>query len=236
MSLDLTEIRFNQIGWQTHIFDVDVGGTPTAGLGDDLRVDKGGVFLINTPKDVEGQPGKYSILFEPYEIRDPTETSFTLIYSYYGTDPNVNVPNPRDLNVTDPALLNTDTPQYCTVYELYTRFGYDNVNKWADMGNVQDINQISQKIIDEIVVASRNTDGRLRYRYNDIPFSDPYPNQVMNLTRLEAGVNLHDARGIEDTDNTLQPARNEAENLIRQIASGVLILDRQAARQYGSIS
>lgn len=227
----LTDIKFSELGWQTHDFPVTLAAAPAIGFADQIKIDNFSVRLVNDVTETD-TPGTYIIEFEPFEINGSASVSLEYVNLDLG-DALVFPADPVVISLTDPATLSTEI-QYCTIFELYTRFGYENVNKWADMGNDREINSIAQKIIDEIVVDSRNTDGRLRGRYNDIPFVEPFPIPIVNLTRLTAGVALYGSRGIEDDNDRLNSARMEADKLLREIASGVLILDLPSAISYGS--
>lgn len=167
---------------------------------------------------------QYSLQIHVYEATPIVSPSKAMQVDWMTTGENVTLtPAGETIVLIDPATLSTET-QYCTIEELYRWFGSENVNVWADKNNLRDTEEITNAIIDSIVIASSRVNALMRDKYYAIPFS-PIPAEIMQATRLMAGYELHASRGIEDSDGTIKAAKMEANSIIKQILAGQILFD-----------
>ena len=214
---------YAQVAWQYVSFEGTVSGTPTDGLTITSYVD--GVKASYQPYQADGDPvGTYRNDLAPYEITNKTSFEFTATVEEAG-----GAVDPFTVNLVDPATLSAEI-QYCTVYDVYLLFGSENVNKWADINNLRNTEEIARAIIDQIVNASDYVDTKMRAKYYGVPFVNPYPRQINEITRIETGTNLQTNRGIEDEDTTFDGLRTKAETMIRGILAGQIRLDLDSAK------
>jgi phage gp36-like protein len=90
---------------------------------------------------------------------------------------------------------------YATCKDLTILFGRDNINKWADLNNNGDEDEIEERKIWSLRIASRRIDDRLRGGPYLVPFALPYPESLVDATAKLAGVILYEGpRGLSDTD------------------------------------
>ena len=212
---------YQQIAWQTvqTAATNDGDSSPATGIENTITGEIGGQPQPYPTKERDDVPGTYQREMAPFEL-----TSASVTLDWLTTSPAVTL-NPATvvMSLTDPATLSTET-QYCTVLQLYQYFGSENVNKWADKNDYRIIDEIAQAIIDAIVNVSSRVNALMRDKYYDVPFS-PIPYEIMHTTRLMAGYELHAARGIEDSDSTIEAAAKEANLIIKQILAGQILFD-----------
>jgi len=113
---------------------------------------------------------------------------------------------------------------YCVANDLYLSFGKVNITKWADLDNVGDNANITNRIDWAISNATNYLDSKL----SDSPYQFPLPNQVyppilVLMTCYLAAVLLYESRGIADVDkngkgmHALRWHRDHVECFIRDI-------------------
>ena len=209
---------YNQVDWQEVVFSGTILGVPT----DDLDITAnylGGDDLSYKPYQEAGATtGEYRVRLAPIEIE--SGASVTIEY----TCPTANFDTPNSVvTLTDPATLDAGD-QYCEVFDIYLKFGSENVNKWADLNNLRNTEEIARTIINQIVLSTDYIDTMLTGFFDTIPFAAPYPPQIVDACRINAGVNLQLARGIEDDDTTFDNLRMKADTMLKRILAGQIRL------------
>jgi phage gp36-like protein len=98
----------------------------------------------------------------------------------------------------DLAAGSCDNVYYANRSDIELAFGSTNVQKWADLNNNLDDDEIDGRICWSLL----NSHARINDRLSDgpyvIPFEAPYPTQIILLTSKLAGVFLYDSRRITD--------------------------------------
>ena len=222
---------YQQLDWQQITVTALDGTTPTPGLTVSAAVTShliGGGTLTDpfTNSFEDNGDGTYTANLEPFEVTGVERIEITFTTGGAATIA------PEDITLVDPSTLSTET-QYHTVEDLYSRFGSENINKWADMNNLRKPREIATRIIDAIVTASNYVESRLRQRYNSLPF-DPIPWDIRNLTRLRTGYVLYGARGIEDENDEVSSANTEFRKTLQEILRGQLRIDAPTVKTHGS--
>lgn len=218
--------KYNEIGWQL----VDINPTITEkgdpAIGIEITATVDGITSVFQVKEIGD--GLYQLELSTKEV---PLSSATIELVYSTTTWGITI-DPETISLKDPASLSTE-PQYCTVSQLYQRFGADNINKWADLNNERDTDEITNNIIDAIVTTSADMTDQFRDKRYQVPFADPIPYSIMQATRLQAGYNLSTARGmVEDDDTALQNAEKEAQTTVKRIHAGQIRLDFQMAKTF----
>lgn len=77
-------------------------------------------------------------------------------------------------------------------------FGKHNIEKWADVDNAKDAAAIESRIEWALALAEETVNNRLRGGPYAVPFSEPAPLVVTDVTARLAGVLLYEARGVTD--------------------------------------
>src|SRR5690606_18957364 len=94
-----------------------------------------------------------------------------------------------------------DDAAYCDDDDLDVIFGKTNVDRWADLDNDVDTTRIARRRLWARNLASATLDDRLRAGPYELPFSDPVPAVVVDLSARLAGLLLYDSRGSQDVDS-----------------------------------
>jgi hypothetical protein len=114
---------------------------------------------------------------------------------------------------------------YCEQIDLENIYGNININRWADADG-RGINN-SDRITWAMTFATNYVDSRLANGPYDVPFSSPYPQMIVDITALYAGILLHDTRQISvssDDKSEIQRQRRDFERFIHQILRGQMRL------------
>ena len=111
--------------------------------------------------------------------------------------------------------------------DLDLQYGRDNVDKWADLNNNRDADEIAARVAWALAAGDEEIDNRLRDGPYEVPFTT-IPGEITRLSALYAGFLLYDSRGITDQDgpdDQLKNHRTRFETRCRMILSGQLKLD-----------
>lgn len=102
---------------------------------------------------------------------------------------------------------------YCTRADIEDLFGVSNVEKWADLDNDLDQDNIDDRITRAITEASDDIDEVMRGGPYDIPIvvtgGSTTPTGITNIAATLAGVWLYTKRGIEDFDQEEGTAKHK---------------------------
>ena len=90
-------------------------------------------------------------------------------------------------------------------------YGKDNIDQWADLRNTGNSATITETIDYAIERAGMHIDGRLYQGPYKVPFEQPYPDVIVYLAALKAGLLLWDGRQIVDAEEPSQVSRQESE-------------------------
>lgn len=132
---------------------------------------------------------------------------------------------------------------YCEREDLDKQFGAANVDKWANLSNDDDVDDIAALIEERvdwaIRAADEDVDGKLRHGPYHVPFTEDsdgesveVPGEITRLSATLAGVKLYESRGITDTNpetgqavHKLMWHKRDAEKRLREIIAGTFRLD-----------
>ena len=89
---------------------------------------------------------------------------------------------------------------YCARSDLDNIFGSENVRIWADLNNSGDSEEVDDRVDWAIAAASSKIDNRLAGGPYEVPFSETFPTEVVEMTARLAGVLLYEGRGVTDTN------------------------------------
>lgn len=115
---------------------------------------------------------------------------------------------------------------YCERSDVEAVYGVENVKKWADLDNDVDPVKIEARITWARCLASERINVRLASSPYDVPFLEPFPDVLVDITARLSGLLLHDSRGVEDLDaegrptDVLQTHRNEYARFIQDVYAG----------------
>ena len=113
---------------------------------------------------------------------------------------------------------------YCEDTDLFQAFGQKNIERWADLDNEGDQDDIDDRIQWAIDLGYDYINSKLIRGHYEIPFEDP-PKTIIHLNALQAGIILYDSRLVVDSDkDQVSRQRKTANNWIRQILRGQLKL------------
>lgn len=129
----------------------------------------------------------------------------------------------------------TNRPYYSDSNDVKMLYGENNVIKWADL----DGNCSNAFIMNRIAWANAQAytyiNARLRGGVYKIPFEDPYPLEIVELSARWAGVLLYESRGLadaaENTNHMLVTHKNRVIRELNEIRAGLL---RIGATEIGS--
>lgn len=116
---------------------------------------------------------------------------------------------------------------YCVNADLDYVYGPKNIKRWADLDNDGNITTITDRKTWAIGVATEYINSRLLRGPYTIPFNDPPPVLIANLTAMYAGILLYDGRQVvssEEPHDQVSRQRKDFERYLRQILKGQLKL------------
>ena len=212
---------YSQLDWQAFPFNAStlVGG-PVLGAEDQIKAfDSLVPFYYAITTESDDTAGLYQQRLLPTEI----PAAKTQLDVTYERPVGWNAPLPEIIPLVDPATLIAGT-QYCQVQDLYRRFGSENVNKWSDLNNIRNADEIALTIITAIVDVSAMIDDVFRIGRYVVPFS-PVPTMIKEVATLKAGYQLFSNRGIDDKDLSMEKVFQKSETMIRSIVGGQVQLD-----------
>ena len=119
-------------------------------------------------------------------------------------------------------------------------FGVANVAAWADLDNDGDSSKIDDRVTLALSMADCEINDKLRGGIYVLPLvktgEDEPPETVVNMAAMLAGVFLYESRGVQDFNpdsgqavHRLTWYRKRVESTIREITSGVRMLDAELA-------
>lgn len=116
---------------------------------------------------------------------------------------------------------------YCDKAQLEKIFGRLNIDRWADLDNTENSEDITERVAYMIEQATAYVDGRL----GDSPYRFPIteesvPTVISHATALRAGTMLYDGRRVtkDETENQVSAQEDEFEDIINRILSDTLRL------------
>jgi len=116
------------------------------------------------------------------------------------------------------------TGRYSSEECLYSKFGQDNILRWATRSDAETADEISARIQNAIDYADDFVDDSIRGGPYHLPFVDPdIPRTIKDLACTIAGIQLYEARGYEDFEeggNRLTANKVEAYTQLASIRSG----------------
>lgn len=128
---------------------------------------------------------------------------------------------PIYIRVLDPIA---DADSYARRYDIERVFGGNNVAKWADVDNREDVYHIQDRITWALEQAKARMDDRLRAGPYEVPWSTPYPLTLIDCCARLAGILLYDSRGAQDIDqetgqaiDNLQVHRRYVDQYLRDV-------------------
>lgn len=104
-------------------------------------------------------------------------------------------------------------------------FGTQNIKRWADLDGDENLEKINARVAYACEVAESELEAIFRQKRYVLPLPETFV--VKDLATKLAGLKLHDARKIIDSDSTpdtLSLVRQEVQNTIEKIRLGELIL------------
>jgi len=98
-------------------------------------------------------------------------------------------------------------------------YGRINISQWADLDNDQDSEVIEDRVNYFIEQAGIMIDSLLDSSAYSVPFIDPYPDQIVYLTALKAGILLYDGRRVvnDETENQVSAQEKQFQSIIGRI-------------------
>lgn len=120
-------------------------------------------------------------------------------------------------------------PTYSIRLDAETIFGAANLAKWADADNTQNGAAIAARILRAQQSSYAKINDELRNLHYAIPFSAPYPQQIIDLEAMFTGIWLYSMpRGMVEGEAGAEQMLNvkgEAEALLAQIKTMNIRLD-----------
>lgn len=101
-------------------------------------------------------------------------------------------------------------------------FGMQNINRWADLENNEDVNFIKRRITWAAELSTEHINGRLKNGKYSVPFT-AIPKIIVHASSLLGGMLLYDGRSIgpsESPKDQVARHRKEFNRLINDIQSG----------------
>jgi hypothetical protein len=129
----------------------------------------------------------------------------------------------------EPLSSTCDGTYYADRADIELLFGKTNVEKWADVDNNQNQDDIGTRICWALQNAKAYFDDSLYRGPLVIPFVAPYPNQVRVENARYAGCTLYDSRGVVDmvdgkAHDALEAHRKKVQTFITRILANQLTL------------
>lgn len=122
--------------------------------------------------------------------------------------------------------------RYTNSNRMYIKFGQENVLTWARYSDAESAAQAQERIALAIDIAEDFIDDALRGRWSyNVPFTEPkIPQAIRDIATTLAGVELYEARGLEDVEDgqpthRLTMLKRFALRKLTQVQQGVLALD-----------
>ena len=115
---------------------------------------------------------------------------------------------------------------YSTRADTELVYGSENVQKWADINNLQDRDEITDRVAWAIEQAYDDINARLKNCKYTVPFASPYDPIVVDLSARQVGIVLYDSRMLVDSPefDALQFHRKTVEEMFVKIHGGQLSL------------
>ena len=115
---------------------------------------------------------------------------------------------------------------YSTRLDTENIYGSDNVRKWADLNNLNDRDEITDRVAWAIQEAYDDLNGRLKNCKYTVPFAEPYDPIIVHLSARQVGVILYDSRMLVDSPvfDELQFHRKLVEESFVKIHGGQISL------------
>ena len=141
------------------------------------------------------------------------------------------------------SITFTTTPTlYASRTDIEQLYGSDNVEKWADLNNNEDSDEITERINRSLTVATNDMNDILRGSRYSIPITDTGAAiTLVDLCANLAGVWLYESRGVEDFDvetgrsfHRLAYMRDRAEKKLKAIAANRIRLNVPQSRIKGT--
>lgn len=142
-----------------------------------------------------------------------------------------------DAPAVDDNAAQCDRDKYAERSDLNLLFGSDNISKWADLNNNEDAGEIQSRVCWALAESAVYFDDELSGGPYVVPFSEPFPAQIVSMSARYAGVLLYDSRGIPDagegnTRNVLAYHRD----LVSKFLSRVLAHKTKLTGQVATVS
>jgi len=143
------------------------------------------------------------------------------------------------------AIVQTlDGTVYCSESDINQVYGGDNVQKWADLNNNEDADEITARINRAITVATNGINDILRGGRYALPITDTTAAvALIDLCATLAGVWLYESRGVEDFDpetgravHKLVYMRDRATKKLEAIRANRIQLDVEKTTRKGTAS
>lgn len=108
---------------------------------------------------------------------------------------------------------------YCSRKDIERAYGKNNVGRWADLDSNKDTEEIEDRIQYQIVQAGNEVDGDLSQSPYGTPFEEPYPDVIVYLCALKAGILLYMGRRIasDDLQNQVSQQQKHYQELVNKI-------------------
>ena len=90
--------------------------------------------------------------------------------------------------------------QYCVRNDLEQLYGVENIKRWADLDNTEDVTAIESRVTYACEEAYVEINSSLRTTRYKIPFETPFSRELVTLSSMFAGLWLYEARGAVDLD------------------------------------
>lgn len=106
---------------------------------------------------------------------------------------------------------------YATREDVERIYGKSNVEKWADVNNDKNAQDVAQRVVWALEMAHDELEARLRYGPYALPFQ-PVPKTITRMEATLAGVILYDSRLITDEEDSPSPMKKHEKWVARMIA------------------
>lgn len=245
IEIELNGVRLTESGY-TYLFDsmnpveitITAQGPPPPGA---LGLENSGYLLLEETPVGSTDPVQLNILPETLPAGFSSPSVFPDIV-YPGTPvsiliyPENAVPGNFELffNINNFIIhfvnqVEELTPVYTNYKILSELYGSINVDKWADLNNDRDPNEISKTVYRACWNSSRQIDSITKNGFYDPPFEFPYPPMIEQLASMQAAYYLYTTSGkFHDIfDKQFNSVHKEIKNLIAQINTGRIALQGQ---------
>lgn len=129
---------------------------------------------------------------------------------------------------------------YSTRTDIETKYGRDNVAKWADLDNISDQAAITAAITAAIAWSDAQINGRLRDGPYAVPLvgGDPIITEVsvqLSAYKLASSRGTSDFTDVDEPLHRLSGEKREAMKTLREINAGMIVLDKTVETAQTSI-